>query len=63
MALRFLREQLSQKYWRTPFSTEQVQVGWGPSAVVPQRAHTTRPRFVGEPPLSLPPGRLVTRRR
>ncbi|KMS82384.1 hypothetical protein ACZ91_58975, partial [Streptomyces regensis] len=51
IARRFSREQASQKYWRTPFSTEQVQVaGGGPSAGVPQRAHTRRRRSAVEPP-------------
>lgn len=63
IALRFSLEQVSQKYWRTPFSTEQIQVGRGPSAVVPQRAHTRGWGSVAEPLSSLPPGRLVTRRR
>ncbi|AOR32199.1 hypothetical protein BFF78_15010 [Streptomyces fodineus] len=51
IALRFSLEQESQKYWRTPFSTEQVQVaGGGPSAGVPQRAHTSTRRSGVEPP-------------
>lgn len=41
MALMLARAQSSQKYWRLPFSTEQVQVGRAPSAVAPQREHTT----------------------
>lgn len=40
MALMFSRAQASQKYWRAPFSTEQVQVTGSSSAVVPQRAQT-----------------------
>ncbi|CAL9457219.1 hypothetical protein SUDANB105_02556 [Streptomyces sp. enrichment culture] len=63
IALRFRREQVSQKYWRTPFSTEQVHVGCGPFAGVPQRAHTRGPGSLAEPPSSLPPERLVTWRR
>jgi hypothetical protein len=51
MALRFSREQTSQKYCRTPFSTEQVQVaGWEPSALVPQRAQARVRCSVVEPP-------------
>lgn len=41
MALMCSRAQASQKYRRTPPSTEQVQVRGGPWAVVPHRAHTT----------------------
>lgn len=48
-------------YWRTPFSTEQVQVGGGPSARAPQRAHIRAWGAAGEPVSSLPPERLVTR--
>lgn len=41
IARRFSREHASQKYWRVPFSTEQVQVaGWESPAEMPQRAHT-----------------------
>ncbi len=52
IALRFSREQMSQKYRRMPFSTEQVQVtGWGPAAGVPQRAQVRGSRgSVVEPP-------------
>lgn len=51
IARRFSREQMSQKYWRIPFSTEQVQVvGWEPPAGAPQRAHTRARGSVVEPP-------------
>lgn len=51
IARRFSREQTSQKYWRMPFSTEQVQVtGREPPAGVPQRAHTRGRGSVVEPP-------------
>lgn len=44
IALMWARAHASQKYWRVPFSTEQSQVGGGPSlsAVASQRAHRTR---------------------
>ncbi|MBX7547643.1 hypothetical protein K1Y78_06290, partial [Streptomyces sp. tea 10] len=51
IALRFSREQASQKYRRVPLSTEQVQVaGGGPSAGAPQRAHTSTRCSGVEPP-------------
>ncbi len=40
MDRRWSRAQVSQKYSRVPFSTEQVQVTGRPPAVVPQREHT-----------------------
>ncbi|RAJ77761.1 hypothetical protein K377_05685 [Streptomyces sp. PsTaAH-137] len=61
MALMFSREQVSQKWRRTPSSTEYVQVRGVASAVVPQRAHT-RVRWSGRRAES-PSGRDVTRRR
>lgn len=61
IALRFSLEQVSQMYWRTPFSTEQVQVGGGLSARAPQRAHIRAWGSAGAPVSSLPPERLVTR--
>ncbi len=41
MALMFSRAQASQKYRRTPPSTEHVQVSGISWAVVPHRAHAT----------------------
>lgn len=47
MALMLARAQSSQKYWRVPFSTEQVQVTGSSGAVLPQRAQTTGGSFSG----------------
>ncbi len=41
MARMWARAHSSQKYWRRPFSTEQVQVRGRMSAVLPQRAQAT----------------------
>jgi len=60
MARRFSREQVSQKWIRAPFSTEQVQVGRGSSLRAPQRAHTIGAGSASEPWSPSLPGGLVT---